>query len=386
MIKKIRLAALLMVLLCLSGCGNNNAVSSDTDAVEEVMNEQSDEISETVAPPESAEDESVEVDESIEADDKTDDETVDADNEIPEQNEVESTDETDLEEPVARTECNETVYTNTTSNIRVQPSSSAEKVETVNKGTELLRTAILDNGWSEIQYKETTCYINTELVDTENTVTETAANTNESVSDDTTSNESVLADTNANESVSADINTTESAPATTTTQAAIGETKTFSNGVTFVNYGYTPKGLKKWCYDYDVEGDFPDFLIAAYDATGITNDMSDYDKAVAINNYICKVVEYGYGQVDDRALTAECLDYGYAICVGYANAFDALCTIAGVYNAQVSGMYNKGGHAWNYVLIGDTKYWVDVTANDTSNISYLMSTTLWADHTTWTKY
>ena len=379
MIKKIRLAALLMVLLCLSGCGDkNNAVTSDADSVEEVANEQSDEISDAVDSPEPAEEKS---DESINADE----ETVDEDNEIPEQNEVESTDETNLEETITRTECNETVYTNATSNIRVQPSSTAEKVETVNKGTELLRTAILDNGWSEIQYNEATCYINTSLIDAENTVTETASNTNDSVPVDTNSNESILADTNTNESVPADINTTESTPAATTPQT-IGETKTFSNGVTFVNYGYTPKGLKKWCYDYDVEGDFPDFLIAAYDATGITNDMSDYDKAVAINNYICKVVEYGYGQVDDRALTAECLDYGYAICVGYANAFDALCTIAGVYNAQVSGMYNKGGHAWNYVLIGDTKYWVDVTANDTSNISYLMSTTLWADHTTWAKY
>ena len=376
MIKKIRLAALLMVLLCLSGCGNNNNVAtSDADSVEEVANEQSDEISDAVDSPEPAEEESnesVEADESINADN----ETVDEDNEISEQNESESTDETKLEETVARTECNETVYTNATSKIRVQPSSSAEKVETVNKGTELLRTAILDNGWSEIQYNETTCYINSNLVDTENAVIEAAAtNLNESVSNDANSNEAAPPDANANEST----------PAATTTQAAIGETKTFSNGVTFVNYGYTPKGLKMWRLDYDT-GEFPEFLVTAYDATGITNDMSDYDKAVAINNYICKVVEYGYGQVDDRALTAECLDYGYAICVGYANAFDSLCTIAGVYTDEVSGMYNKGGHAWNYVLIGDTKYWVDVTANDTSNISYLMSTTLWADHTTFANY
>lgn len=255
-------------------------------------------------------------------------------------------------EPV-RTECFELVYTNTNSNIRLQPGASAGKAGTVPKGTVLLRTAVLDNGWSEIVYNNSICYISSKLINiqTTNTDVSTAGNN-----------------------------------ASVTTPQTIGETKTFSNGVTFVNYGYTPTGLKKWCYDYDIEGDFPEFLISAYDATGITNDMSDYDKAVAINNYICKVVEYGYGQVDDRALTAECLDYGYAICVGYANAFDALCTIAGVYTDEVNGMYNKGAHCWNYVLIGDTKYWVDVTANDASNNACLMSTTLWADHITWAKY
>lgn len=356
--KKIRLAALLLVLLCLSGCGNkNNAATSDADSVEEVTNEQSGEISDTVASPEPVEEESAKTDESINADD----ETVDGDNETPEQNEVESTDETKLEESVIRTECNETVYTNTTSNIRLQPSSSAEKVETVSKGTELLRTGILDNGWSEIQYNGQTCYISSKLVDPENTVIETAA---------ANSNESVSADTNANESTLA-----------ATIQAGNGETKTFSNGVTFVCQGYTPNGLKIWCASWDTEGSWPDYMIAAYDATGITNDMSDYDKAVAINNYICRVVDYAYENgVDDRAAYCACLSYGKAICTGYAHAFDCLCTMAGVYSNQVTGIAGGASHSWDYVLIGDTKYWVDPTLNDSNNNAYLMSTSQFSDH------
>lgn len=350
--KKMRLAVLFMVLLYLSACGDNNAVTSDTDSVEEVTNEQSGEISDTVASPEPVEEESAKTDESINADD----ETVDGDNETPEQNEVESTDETKLEESVIRTECNETVYTNTTSNIRFQPSSSAEKVETVNKGTELLRTAILGNGWSEVQYNETTCYISSKLVDTETA----AANTNEPVP----------AATKANES----------APAATT-QVSNGETKTFSNGVTFVCQGYTPNGLKIWCASWDTEGSWPDYMIAAYDATGITNDMSDYDKAVAINNYICRVVDYAYENgVDDRAAYCACLSYGKAICTGYAHAFDCLCTMAGVYSNQVTGIAGGASHSWDYVLIGDTKYWVDPTLNDSNNNAYLMSTSQFSDH------
>lgn len=339
--KKMCLAALLMVLLCLSACGNNNVVeTSDTDSVEEVVSEQSDEISDTVASSEDDEEESVEVDESITADDDG--------NEISEQNEVENTDETKIEESVTRTECNETVFTNTTSNVRLQPSSSAEKVETVNKGTELLRTAILDNGWSEIQYNGQICYISSKLVNTEPIIVESNVTNLPSV-----------VESNPASDVSA--------------SGGIGETKTES-GVTFVCQGYTPNGLKIWCVSWDTDGTWPDYMISAYDKTGITNDMSDYDKAVAINNYICKVVDYAEVGVDDRALYSACLTYGKATCPGYAHAFDCLCTMAGVYSEQVGGTAGQNSHTWNYVLIGGTKYWVDVQMNDETNNAFLMST------------
>lgn len=344
--KKMCLTAFMLVLLSLSACGDDNAVASSADSVEEVISEQSDEISDTVASSEDDEEESVEVDESITA--------ADDGNEISEQNEVENTDETKIEESVNRTECNETVFTNTTSNVRLQPSSSAEKVETVKKGTELLRTAILDNGWSEVQYNETTCYISSKLVDTEDIVTEVAADTNtdEPVSDDATANDSTPA---------------------TTTQASNGETKTFSDGTTFVVRGQTPGGLPIWYMQSD-NGTWPDYMIAAYDATGITNDMSDYDKAVAINNYICRVVDYAEIGDDDRALYCACLSYGKAVCVGYSHAFTMLCTVAGVGSDQVGGVAGGNAHVWNYVLIGETKYWVDVQMNDETNNAFLMST------------
>lgn len=357
--KKMSLAMLLMVAISLSACSDKDVtVTSDTDFVEDVTNEQSNEISESMASPEPVKEESVEAEEPI-----NDDETVNDDNEISEQNEVESTDETKLEEPVTRTECSEIVFTNTTSNIRLQPSSSAEKVETVNRGTELLRTAILDNGWSEIQFNGQVCYVSSKLIDTEK-VTETAA------------------ETNTNESVPVDANANESAPVTTTapTLAQSPGTKTFSNGETFVSRGTTPGGLNVWYISGD-DGTWPDWLLSAYDETGITNDMSDYNKAVAINNYICRVVDYAPIGADDRALSVQCLLSGQAICTGYAHAFDVLCTMAGVYSQQVTGTAGGWAHEWNYVLIDGTKYWVDVTWNDTSNNACLMQTTQLADHT-----
>lgn len=254
-----------------------------------------------------------------------------------------------------RTECNEPVYTNTTSNIRVQPTTSSDKAGTVVKGTELLRTAVLDNGWSEVQYNGNTYYISSKLVSTTPMNNAPAGNS--------------APDTPPVESP---------APAV---QANNGETKTFSNGETFVHRGQTPNGLNIW-YMSDDKGTWSDWIVAAYDATGITNDMSDYDKAVAINNYICRVVDYdnSIGADLQTSVTAGCLKTGGAICTGYSHAFDCLCTMAGVWSNEVTCTTNGAGHSCNYVLIGDTKYWVDTCWNDTTNNAYLMSTTLWSDH------
>lgn len=257
-----------------------------------------------------------------------------------------------------KTECNEPVYTNTASNIRVQPTASSDKAGTVAKGTELLRTAVLDNGWSEVQYNGNTCYISSKLVSTTPINNVPAGNS------------------------APDTPPVESPAPAANTQTGSGDIKTFSNGETFVVDGYSPNGLKIWCLDWDTDGSWPDWLIAAYDATGITNDMSDYDKVVAINNYICRVVDYAYenGVDMEETVGAKCLVSGKAICGGYSNAFCFLCTVAGIANNSVHGGAGGGTHSWNYVLIGDTKYWVDVTWNDVTNNAYLMSTTLWSDH------
>lgn len=230
------------------------------------------------------------------------------------------------------------MYATANVNVRSGDSASAKKLGTLSKGQAVATSGKTEKGWYVVDYNGQTGYVSGKYLTTANSTTATAETT------------------------------------TPASSAAQNTTRTFSNGQTFVARGKTPGGLTIW-YMSDDNGTWPDYMINAYDATGVTDDMSDYDKAVAINNYICSVVEPSQIGDEDKALYSACLTYGRANCVGYSHAFDCLCTMAGVYSNQVVGSGNNGAaHAWNYVLIGDTKYWVDVAYNDGSNNAYLMST------------
>lgn len=62
------------------------------------------------------------------------------------------------------TDVNETVYTTERCNIRENYSTSSNKVGTVEKGTELKRTGVGDNGWSKVEYNGKTCYISSTYI------------------------------------------------------------------------------------------------------------------------------------------------------------------------------------------------------------------------------
>lgn len=62
------------------------------------------------------------------------------------------------------TDVSETVYTTEKCNIRESYSTSSNKVGTVEKGTELKRTGVGDNGWSKIEYNGKTCYISSTYI------------------------------------------------------------------------------------------------------------------------------------------------------------------------------------------------------------------------------
>lgn len=252
-------------------------------------------------------------------------------------------------------EAQQTMYATTSVNVRAGDSASTQKLGSLTKGQAIMVTGEKTaSGWYPVDYNGQTGYVSGKYL----TATAAVQSATKPIETTPVNNE-----------------------AATSTSVAQGTTKTFSNGEVFVVDGQTPNGLTIWCMQND-DGTWPDYMIAAYDACGVTDDMSDYDKAVAINNYICSVVDYAYENgVDDRALYSACLTYGKAVCVGYSHAFDCLCTMAGVYSNQVVGGGADGGaHAWNYVLIGDTKYWVDVTYNDANNNAYLMHTSPFADH------
>lgn len=62
------------------------------------------------------------------------------------------------------TDVNETIYTTEKCNIREKTSTNSNKVGTVEKGTELKRTGVGDNGWSRIEYNGKTCYISSAYI------------------------------------------------------------------------------------------------------------------------------------------------------------------------------------------------------------------------------
>lgn len=99
---------------------------------------------------------------------------------------------------------------------------------------------------------------------------------------------------------------------------------------------------------------------------GVHSGMSAWDKAVAINNYLCGLVTYDYTYT--YRSTFDTLAYGTAVCQGYANAFKKMMEAAGVPTDYVSGQgwtgSEWGSHGWNRVLIDGTYYYVDVTWND----------------------
>lgn len=98
----------------------------------------------------------------------------------------------------------------------------------------------------------------------------------------------------------------------------------------------------------------------------IKDDMSDYEKELAIHDYIVSHCKYGY--VDDSK------EYAYraygvlvqntAVCNGYAEAMALLLSCVGVENEFITGIADNELHAWNLVKIDGQWYQVDATWDD----------------------
>lgn len=149
-------------------------------------------------------------------------------------------------------------------------------------------------------------------------------------------------------------------------------------------------------------------LFAAIDASGVTNGMSEYNKCVAFNNYICSVFNYRIWltdeeiaqiNADDAGLGAEMKADGlralekvingkpaYISCEVYADLFQTMCDTVGI---SCMFLCNNGlvsldkNHLWNAVYADGKWYQIDVTNNDQATEStsnrYLMSENGWDD-------
>lgn len=137
-----------------------------------------------------------------------------------------------------------------------------------------------------------------------------------------------------------------------------------------------------------------DYVIAALDEAGIDNTMTDYDKVVAINDYLCKKLKYvdyaaeeGFSYKEDWIpYTDYCLLSDSAVCAGYADAFQSMAICCGIECWYVTGnVYQNGGtegiyHAWNRVVLDGKSQYIDVCWNDSPNHAYFLSANGWEDH------
>lgn len=92
----------------------------------------------------------------------------------------------------------------------------------------------------------------------------------------------------------------------------------------------------------------------------ISDDMADWEKALAIHDYLALNVKY------DRSLSKytayDALVSGVAVCQGYAMAYVYIMRELGIDCTMITSQ--SMGHAWNYVKIGGKWYHVDITKND----------------------
>ena len=98
----------------------------------------------------------------------------------------------------------------------------------------------------------------------------------------------------------------------------------------------------------------------------ISNNMTDYEKELAIHDYIVKNCEYGYVDYsNDYAYRAYgVLVQGKAVCNGYAEAMALLLNCAGIENEIMTGWASGELHAWNRVKLDGKWYQVDSTWDD----------------------
>lgn len=102
------------------------------------------------------------------------------------------------------------------------------------------------------------------------------------------------------------------------------------------------------------------------------SEMSDHDKVVALNNYLCDLMEYGNGSGGLKSIFSEHPEPALGVCANYATAFNLLCGAAGIPSMIVT----SDNHAWNEVYVDGKWLTVDVTFNDASYYrnAYLLST------------
>lgn len=219
----------------------------------------------------------------------------------------EAEEESVIEEPAFTVEeMSAKLYAQQASNVRKGPSTDYEVIGGLSTNEEVEVTGKANTGWYRISYKGEVGFVSNTLLKDSKVVIETPA--------------------------AAPASNTYSAPASAGSKA---------------RWELSEKELIQLCL-----------------SECITPGMTEFEKAVAINNYLCYIMQYD--KTYKHVSTFDALAYGTGVCQGYANAYKKLMDAAGIPTDYVSGTANGGRHAWNRSLIGGVYYYTDVCWNDSA--------------------
>ena len=128
-----------------------------------------------------------------------------------------------------------------------------------------------------------------------------------------------------------------------------------------------------------------DRIKAAIRQMQIHTFWSEPDAVKAVNDWICKAVNYDYRVYDDKALTFNYKAYqglkqGIVVCEGYADLFQLFMNELGIRGYRVES--DQINHIWNSVVIDGKTEYVDVCWNDTSNNGAWLLADRFMDHGT----
>lgn len=103
----------------------------------------------------------------------------------------------------------------------------------------------------------------------------------------------------------------------------------------------------------------------------VLDSMSQREKVIAIHNYIAYKIDYAYVPGTNKPSEEPwahnivgLLQNNEGVCECYAKSFFYLCSLYDVYSIVVVGDPNNEGHIYNYVLLDEEWYGVDVTWDD----------------------
>ena len=142
---------------------------------------------------------------------------------------------------------------------------------------------------------------------------------------------------------------------------------------------YYPGDNVAWAYNNHDTSSLEKKEPELYDAAvqwileNISDAMSDYEKCVAIHNYLSGTVRYS-NQLLEELNSSFTFDWGItaygamidheSICQGYADAFRMLTTMLGMDCIQIYGTGSGEPHNWNMIRLDGKWYHVDCTQDD----------------------